>query len=133
MPHTTVRVSQFHPLVGALLRAAHRTPVLPVPAGWRLEPVDVGDVAAHLVARVGPSRPGRSSSAVRGRWTRRTSARSWLAARGARGRVLPVVVPAGVSRAFRAGADLVAADAPRGTTTWETWLSRTAGESSYPV
>src|SRR5215218_269817 len=53
LPVTLVRVTQFHDFVDELLSTARRGPVLPVPMGWRVQPVDVGDVAAHVVELAG--------------------------------------------------------------------------------
>lgn len=60
-------------------------------------------------------------------------ARSYLAVRGRGGRVLPLPVPGGFSRAVRAGGMLPAPDAPRGTVTWEQWLARTGGAQPYDL
>ena len=46
LPVTLLRVTQFHDFVDFLLDTARRGPVLPVPMGWRVQPVDVGEVAA---------------------------------------------------------------------------------------
>ena len=46
LPVTLLRVTQFHDFVDVLLDSARRGPVLPVPMGWRAQPVDVGEVAA---------------------------------------------------------------------------------------
>src|SRR3712207_1330681 len=48
LPVTLLRVTQFHDFVDLLLDTARRGPVLPVPMGWRVQPVDVGEVAVHL-------------------------------------------------------------------------------------
>ena len=47
LPVTLLRVTQFHECRRHLLETARRGPVLPVPMGWRAQPVDVGEVAAH--------------------------------------------------------------------------------------
>ena len=52
LPVTLLRVTQFHDFVDFLLDTARRGPVLPVPMGWRVQPVDVGEVAAHIVTEV---------------------------------------------------------------------------------
>ena len=49
LPVTLVRVTQYFHFVDFLLDTARRGPVLPVPMGWRVQPVDVGEVAQHLV------------------------------------------------------------------------------------
>src|SRR4051794_38943090 len=47
LPVTLLRVTQFHDFVDFLLDTARRGPVVPVPMNWRVQPVDVGEVAAH--------------------------------------------------------------------------------------
>src|SRR4051794_22194843 len=48
LPVTLLRVTQFHDFVDFLLDTARRGPVVPVPMNWRVQPVDVGEVAAHI-------------------------------------------------------------------------------------
>src|SRR5918997_4221708 len=50
LPVTLLRVTQFHDFVDFLMDSAKRGPVLPVPMGWRVQPVDVGEVAAHIAS-----------------------------------------------------------------------------------
>src|SRR5919107_3002250 len=50
LPVTLVRVTQFHDFVDFLLDTARRGPVLPVPMGWRVQPVDGGGGGAHATA-----------------------------------------------------------------------------------
>ena len=64
LPVTLLRVTQFHDFVDDLLDTARRGPVLPVPMGWRVQPVDVGEVAAHLIELVAGRRPGASWSSA---------------------------------------------------------------------
>src|SRR5439155_26994379 len=45
LPITLLRITQFHDLVDELLGTARRGPILPVPMGWRVQPVDVADAA----------------------------------------------------------------------------------------
>jgi uncharacterized protein YbjT (DUF2867 family) len=133
VPYTVLRATQFHPFLALLIELVHRGPVLPVGRGWPLQPVDAGDVAAHLVELVAAG-PAGGVVEFGGPEVRDAAdlARSYLAVRGG-GRVLPLPVPGAFSRAVRAGGMLPAPDAPRGTVTWEQWLARTGGESPYEV
>lgn len=133
VPYTVVRPSQFHPFLSTLIELLHRSPVLLVGRGWKLQPVDTGDVADHLVELVAAGPIGRVVE-FGGPEVRDAAdlARSWLATRGG-GRVLTLPVPGAFSRAVRAGGMLTPADAPRGKVTWEEWLARTGGETPYPV
>ncbi len=49
LPWTALRATQFHDLTLLTIRQLARLPVVPVPAGWRVQPVDAGEVAARLV------------------------------------------------------------------------------------
>jgi uncharacterized protein YbjT (DUF2867 family) len=132
VPYTVLRATQFYPLIALLLGLAHRASLLPVGAGWRAQPVDAGDVAAHIVERVAVG-PAGAVTEFGGPEVLSAPelARAWLAARGARGRVVPLPIPGSYSRAVREGGLLPAPDAPRGTVTWAGWLARTGGDSPY--
>lgn len=124
LPFTVLRAAQFHPLLAALLGALHRGPLLPVPADWRVEPVAVGDVAGHLVRRLAQP-PAGAVEEFAGPATVAVAelARALLAAHGERGYVLPVGFGGKLSRAVRAGANLVGPAAGRGTLSWHAWLA----------
>ena len=63
LPVTLLRVTQFHEFVDVLLDTARRGPVLPVPMGWRAQPVDVGrGGGAHRRGRAPLRRPAGSWS-----------------------------------------------------------------------
>ena len=105
LPVTLLRVTQFHDFVDVLLDTARRGPVLPVPMGWRLQPVDVGEVAEHVasVCAVAPTGgvvefggPEDLSAA--------DVARAWVAARAPGAHVVATPVPGKLSTAFRDGA-----------------------------
>jgi uncharacterized protein YbjT (DUF2867 family) len=107
LPVTIVRITQFHGFVDELLATARKGPVLPVPMGWRVQPVDVGDAAAYLarVARQGPiggvvEFGGPEELAVA------DIARAWVAARDTGGHVVSTPVPGRLGAAFRDGAAL---------------------------
>jgi uncharacterized protein YbjT (DUF2867 family) len=133
VPYTVLRASQFHPFLALLIELVHRGPVLPTGRGWPLQPVDCGDVAAHLVELVAAG-PAGGVLEFGGPEVRDSAdlARSYLAVRGG-GRVLELPVPGAFSRAVRAGRMLPAPNAPRGTVTWEQWLARTGGDSPYEL
>src|SRR4029453_13587023 len=46
---TTLRATQFYDLILIVARAMARLPVLPVPSGFRFQPVDTAEVADRLV------------------------------------------------------------------------------------
>jgi uncharacterized protein YbjT (DUF2867 family) len=49
LPWTTLRATQFHELTFTTVRQMAKLPVIPVPSGFRFQPVDAGEVAARLV------------------------------------------------------------------------------------
>ena len=46
---TTLRATQFHDLVFMVAQGMAKLPVIPVPSGFRFQPVDTGEVADRLV------------------------------------------------------------------------------------
>ena len=105
LPWTVLRATQFHDLLATLFaRLGRRTPVLPVLAGARFQPVDVDDVADRLAGLVaGP--PARGTVALAGPRveTMADLARTWAAATGRRRVVLPMPLPGRFAAALRAG------------------------------
>ena len=49
LPYTTLRATQFHQLTLRTAQGMARMPVIPVPSGFRFQPVDGDEVAARLV------------------------------------------------------------------------------------
>lgn len=139
VPYTLVRAAQFHDLVLVLAQKLAVLPVVLVPSGVRLQPVDADEVAARLVELTLGSPAGRVTD-VAGPQVRPLGdlVRAYLAAQGSRRPVVPVPLPpGGLGRAYRQGRNLSDA-APTGTLTWEEFLARrrpggrTAGESERP-
>jgi uncharacterized protein YbjT (DUF2867 family) len=123
MGWTTLRATQFHDLALLTVRQLARLPVVPVPAGWRFQPVDAGEVAdrlvelalgapAGLVADVGGPRIYELAELVR----------SYLRATHRHRPILPVWTPGRAARAVRAGANL-APERAVGRRTWEEYLA----------
>jgi uncharacterized protein YbjT (DUF2867 family) len=126
---TTLRATQFHDLLLMTVRQLARLPVVPVPAGFRFQPVDAGEVAARLVELalgapaglvpdLGGPRVYELAALVRG----------YLRAAGRHRPMVPVRVPGRAARAFRAGANL-APDRAMGRRTWEDFLADELGPS----
>jgi uncharacterized protein YbjT (DUF2867 family) len=127
---TTLRATQFHDLTLVTVRQLARLPVVPVPAGWRFQPIDPAEVAdrlvelalgapAGLVADLGGPRVYTLAELVRG----------YLGAVGKHRPVLPLRLPGKANRAFRAGANL-APERAVGRRTWEEFL---AGRVNAPT
>src|SRR5215203_1886211 len=49
LPWTTLRATQFHELSLMTVQQMAKLPVIPVPAGFRFQPIDAGEVADRLV------------------------------------------------------------------------------------
>jgi uncharacterized protein YbjT (DUF2867 family) len=110
LPVTLFRVTQFHHVVDVLLDGARRGPVIPVPMGWRVQPVDVGEVAAHVVDVV--ARPPAGGVVEYGgpeELSAADLARSWAAVRAPGTHVVATPVPGRLGAAFRDGAALPSA------------------------
>ena len=77
LPWTTLRVTQFYDLIFKGARALARLPVVPVPAGFVIQPVNSGEVAARLaeLALAGQGRPGARHGRPAGDQLRRPTAR----------------------------------------------------------
>jgi uncharacterized protein YbjT (DUF2867 family) len=124
---TTLRAAQFH---DALLTVAHqmiKLPVIPVPAGFRFQPIDVSEVAgrlveltlgkpAGLVPEMGGPRVYGLADLLHG----------YLRARGKHRMMVPIWIPGNAARAIRAGANL-APEGAVGRRTWEDFLAERVG------
>ena len=105
LPVTLLRVTQFYDFVDEFLEQARRGPVVPVPMGWRLQPVDVGDVAAHVAEVCGrPPAGGVVEFGGPEELAAAEIARAWAAARAPGAHVVATPVPGKLSTAFRDGA-----------------------------
>jgi uncharacterized protein YbjT (DUF2867 family) len=127
LPWTTLRAAQLHDLLLTVAQQLAKLPVLPVPAGFRFQPVDAGEVAerlvelavgapAGLVPDMGGPRVYGAAELLRG----------YLRARGTRRPIVPVWLPGRAARAFRAGANLAPHRAV-GRRTWEDFLADRVG------
>jgi uncharacterized protein YbjT (DUF2867 family) len=122
LPVTLLRVTQFHDFVDFLLDSARRGPVVPVPMGWRVQPVDVDEVAAHLAeVCTGPPTGGVVEFGGPEELSAADLARAWAAARAPGTHVVATPVPGKLSAAFRDGAALPARGA-RGRRTYSEHL-----------
>jgi uncharacterized protein YbjT (DUF2867 family) len=123
LPWTTLRATQFHEGILLLVRQLAKLPVAPVPAGWRFQPIDAGEVADRLVElALGPPAglvPDMAGPRVYGI---AELLRGYLSAQGKRRPIMPVRLPGKAARAYRAGANL-ALDRAVGRRTWEDFLA----------
>ena len=123
LPWTTLRATQFHDLILKVVRPMARLPVLPVPTGFRFQPVDAGEVADRLVElalgtpiglvpEMGGPRVYEMAELIR----------NYLHAHNKRRPILPIWLPGKAARALRAGANLPL-DGALGRRTWEDFLA----------
>jgi uncharacterized protein YbjT (DUF2867 family) len=107
LPVTLLRATQFHDFVDLLLDTARRGPVLPVPMGWRVQPVDAGEVAAHVAEVVGrPPAGGVVEYGGPEELSAADLARAWAAVRAPGAHVVASPIPGKLAAAFRDGAAL---------------------------
>lgn len=105
IPYTLLRATQFHEFTEKTLSPMARLAI--APRGWRMQPVDVGLVAARLTDAVDNGPAGRlpdlaGPEAI----TWADAVRALRVASGRGSRVLNVPIPGGFSAAWRNGAAL---------------------------
>jgi uncharacterized protein YbjT (DUF2867 family) len=123
VPWTTLRATQFHDLILMVARQMAKLPVIPVPAGFRFQPVDTGEVADRLVELAFASPAGLVPDIAGPRvYTVPGLLHGYLRARGKRRVMVPVPLPGRAARAVRAGANL-APERAVGRRTWEDFLA----------
>ncbi|MFC0533802.1 SDR family oxidoreductase [Phytohabitans kaempferiae] len=124
LPWTTLRATQFHDLMLRTASGMAKLPVLPVPSGMRVQPVDSGEVAARMVelALGEPAGlvPDLGGPRVYGM---DELIRDYLRATGKRRPLLPMRMPGAAAAAMRAGVNLTTTGGTTGRRTWEEFLA----------
>lgn len=107
LPWTILRATQFHNLVSALFAVQRRLPLVFAPE-LRFQPIDVRDVASHLVELAAAGPAGRTPD-IGGPeiLTAEEIARLTLESLGVRRRVVPLRFPGRMFAALRSGNNLV--------------------------
>lgn len=124
LPHTIVRITQFHAFVSWILGRVARLPVMPLPTRARIQSIAVDEAARHLLDLVRSPPAGRAPDAGGPEvLTLGEMARSWCRARGKRRLVVRLPVPGGLARGFRQGRATTPGNRV-GVETWEQWLRR---------
>jgi uncharacterized protein YbjT (DUF2867 family) len=124
LPFTTLRATQFHDAMLTVVEQMAKLPVVPVPAGFRFQPVDTDEVATRLVeltlgkpAGLVPDMGGPQvygmADLLRG-YLRATKRRCRLS--------VPVWLPGKAAHAYRDGGNL-APERAVGHRTWEEVLA----------
>src|SRR5215211_8728837 len=123
LPFTTLRATQFHDLILTVAQTLAKLPVAPIPAGFRVQPVEADEVAARIVELTLGEPAGRVPDMGGPRvYGAAELLRSYLRATQRRRLIVPVWVPGKAARVFRAGADLAPEQAV-GRRTWEEFLA----------
>lgn len=129
VPYSVQRATQFHDFVASLLGRLNRLPVLTLPRGIRLQPVDpdaVADRIAHatLNGAAGrlPDLAGPQAQSLE------DLAHAWMHATGQRKRTWAVPMPLPIFRAMATG-DLAPTHAERIGPSWDAWLAATVAGS----
>jgi uncharacterized protein YbjT (DUF2867 family) len=128
-PWTTLRATQFHDAFLTTAQQMTKLPVIPVPAGFRFQPIDPREVAgrlvelalgapAGLVPEMGGPRVYGMDDLIRG----------YLRARGKQRLIVSIPMPGRAARAVRAGANL-APERAVGHQTWEDFLAERVGST----
>ena len=123
LPWTTLRATQFHELILTVAQQLTRLPVIPLPVGFRVQPVAAEDVAARL-AELALGKPAGLVADMAGPRVYHVADlfRSYLQATHRHRPIVPVWLPGKAARAFRAGANLNPEQAV-GHRTWEDFLA----------
>jgi uncharacterized protein YbjT (DUF2867 family) len=130
LPWTTPRATQFYDLFLLVARQVAQLPVIPLPAGYRFQPVDAGEVAARL-AELALGAPSGLVPDLGGPKVYSTAElpRAYPRAAGKRRPIMPIWLPGKAARAVRSGANL-APERAVGRRTWEEFLAeRVSGPS----
>jgi uncharacterized protein YbjT (DUF2867 family) len=124
---TVLRTTQFHDLVLRLLAAAARLPVLSLPSGVSLQPIDAGEVADRL-AELAVGAPAGRVDDMGGPQIRPLAdlARAYLHATGRRRPIVPVRLAGKAYAGYRSGAQLTPERAV-GKVTFEDFLAQRLG------
>ena len=124
LPWTTLRATQFYDSILKVVQQLAKLPVIPVPAGFRFQPVDPDEVAARLVElTLGEPAGHVPDLAGPHAYSMAELIRGYLRASQRRRRpIVPIPLPGKAARAQRAGANLNLEQAV-GKRTWEEFLA----------
>jgi uncharacterized protein YbjT (DUF2867 family) len=128
VPSTILRATQFHELAAMGFGALERSPIAPLPSGFRLQSVAAREVAERVVDLVGGLPVGRADDFGGPQvLSLATMAEAWRLRRGRPRRFVSLPLPGSTARAFRKGLNTCPLQA-EGSQTWEDYL-----EDAVPV
>lgn len=123
IPSSILRATQFYDLMLLVVRAMARLPMIPVPSGFRFQPIDEREVADRLVELALGKPQGLVPDLAGPRvYTLPDLIRTYLRAVGKYRLLLPVPIPGKAAGAARAGA-ILAPERAVGRRTWEEFLA----------
>jgi uncharacterized protein YbjT (DUF2867 family) len=129
VPWTTLHATQLYDLTLATVQAMAKLPVIPVPSGFKFQPIDAGEVADRLVGLALGTPAGLVPDMAGPRvYPMAELVRSYLRAVGKRRLLIPVWMPGRAARAIREGANL-APDRAVGRVRWEEFLAARVGSA----
>src|ERR687894_1379449 len=118
LPFTTLRATQFHDLILTVAQQMAKLPVVPLPAGFRVQPIEADEVAARLVELSLSETAGRVPDMGGPRvYGAAELLRGYLRASHRRRPIVPLWLPGKAARVFRAAANL-APGQPVGARPW---------------
>lgn len=123
LPWTTLRATQFHDLILMVAQQMARLPIIPLPSGFRFQPVEADEVAARLVGLTLGEPAGLVPDMGGPRvYSTADLLRVYLRATKRRRLIVPVWLPGKAARVLRSGANLAPEHAV-GHLTWEEFLT----------
>jgi uncharacterized protein YbjT (DUF2867 family) len=127
VPYTILRAAQFYDAIATLLKGLTRLPIGLILKGFPSQPIDVNEVAEHMVelVKAGPSGHVPDIAGPRS-YELIDLARTWLQAQGKRKPLLQIPIPGKFGAAMRAGYGTAPENAGDGLT-WEGWLQKQYG------
>lgn len=130
VPYSIQRATQFHDLVGRFLGGLAKFPVLVLPRGAVLQPVESAAVAGRIAhAALQPPAGRLPDLAGPEVLSVQELAQSWLGATGQQKRIVQISLPLAVFRALAAGR-LTSSTAERLGRSWAEWLKEHAEEQN---
>lgn len=127
LPWTILRATQFHDLILKVNQGMAKLPVVPLPSGFRFQPIDADEVAARLVELALGEPAGRVSDMAGPHvYGMKELVRSYLQASRRHRLIMPIRLPGKGAREFRSGANL-APERAVGRRTWEEFLATRLG------
>jgi uncharacterized protein YbjT (DUF2867 family) len=122
VPYTILRTTQYHGFLDQLLGFVARMPWMPLPSGFRAQPMDVRDAAIRMLWCVDEGPEGRIPDVAGPEiLSLHRIAEEWLQARGMKRCIVNVPLPGQTARAFRFGWNTLP-NRVFGGRSWTEWL-----------